>query len=809
MTDRAKEALIPAGFLEGQSGALAGRRIPIDGQMIVLGRDPDQCQLVLQDPSVSRRHAVVEIRGPSDIRIVDLGSSQGTYVNGSRVRHRRLVDGDLIGLGQGTRVVFAFRATSQPALDRIATRVYKASGSSVIRIGRESDNDIILDAPDVSRHHALLSYDAKGGPLLKDLSGRGCYVNGKCLIEPVAIGPEDLVFVSGFLLRINGRTIRWHDLTASRISVWDVGAEINGAGILKDISIGICPREFVGLVGPAGCGKSTLMDALCGLRPVTSGSIFINELDLYRDFDALRLSIGHVPQRDILHENLTVKKTLYYVARLRLPEGTGRGEISRIVDEVMNSVGLTQQRDRQFKQLSGGQRKRLNLAVELITKPTFIFLDEPTSPLDPQSAENMMDLFRRLVDEGRVIVMVTHRFEKFELMHQVAILTPGGRLAFFGPPQEALAYFGCREPREIYALIDKTDPDQLSHRFKMSPQFKRYVDGRIQETRELARATVQKYTPVRYRPTAIPRRAGIRQWATLARRYLEVKLRDGRNTALLLAQAPIIGIIVALIIGRSANDAKTLFVSALVSIWFGANNAVREIVDEAPIYSRERTVNLKIPSYVLSKFFVLSGLGFVQCTLFVGILAAFKLVMPADFYLLDLILTLTSIAGTAMGLWVSAMARSVERALSVLPLIIIPQLLFAGFMKPVSDVYVNTVTNKPATVEEYQGNSTRVRKVSDGMNSVPGLAVAAGAIASRWSFDALVHGVSIGDTGARLLLPGQISVAEYQVVHDNGSEDRIVAAYIDRVILDLLIVSILTVLFLLLAMRALRRKDIT
>jgi ABC-type multidrug transport system ATPase subunit len=654
----------------------------------------------------------------------------------------------------------------------------------------------------------VLSYDDAGRPLLKNLSGRGCYVSGERLIEARVIGPEDLVFIAGFLLRISGRNIRWHDLTASRISVWDLGTEINGAGILKDISIGICPREFVGLVGPAGCGKSTLMDALCGLRPVTSGSVFINELDLYRNFDALRLSIGHVPQRDILHENLTVKRTLYYVARLRLPEGTSRRDISRTVDEVVNSVGLAQQKDRQFKQLSGGQRKRLNLAVELITKPTFIFLDEPTSPLDPQSAENMMDLFRRLVDEGRVIVMVTHRFEKFELMHQVAILSPGGRLAFFGPPREALSYFGCREPREIYALIDKTDPGQLGKRFKASPQFKRYVDSRIQETRELARATVQKYTPRRYKPQATQRRAGLRQWATLARRYLEVKLRDGRNTALLLGQAPIIGVIVALIIGRTVNDAKTLFVSALVSIWFGANNAVREIVDEAPIYARERTVNLKIPSYVLSKFFVLSGFGLVQCTLFVAILTAFKLVMPADFYLLDLILTLTSIAGTAMGLWVSAMARSVERALSILPLIIIPQLLFAGFMKPVSDIYVNTTTNKPSTVEEHRSNPTKVRKVSDGMSSVPGLAVAAGAIASRWSFDALVHGVSISDTEARVMLPGQVSVAEYRSVLDSGSEDRIVGAYLERVVLDLFIVSALTVIFLLLAMRSLRRKDV-
>ena len=198
------------------------------------------------------------------------------------------------------------------------------------------------------------------------------------------------------------------------------------------------------------------------------------------------------------------------------------------------------------------------------------------------------------------------------------------------------------------------------------------------------------------------RRVGLGQWLTLTRRYFEIKVKDKRNTLLLLAQAPVVAILLAIIVGDSVNNSQTLFIAAIVSIWFGANNAVREIVSEAAIYTRERFVNLKIPSYVFSKFSVLSAIAFIQCLLFVGILVGMGRLRRDDFLALVLVLYLTSLAGIATGLLFSAFVNSTEKAMSVLPLILIPQLLLSGYLKPINDIYIFDRLQKPASESDFR-----------------------------------------------------------------------------------------------------------
>ena len=848
-------------YLRGLVGSLTGRRLALEGSQ-VLGRDAAQCQLVLEQAVISRRHAEFEVDGSGRVTITDLGSRQGTFVNGERVERRELRDGDRVGFGPDGIVSFEFHrarqdspppsggeshsraealraqfiaaaqrsaggkaaatARPQPAPPLSARPpTSQAASSPMLRIGRAPDNDIILDALGVSRHHASLTYNGGAQPVIADLgSTNGTFVNGQPLTERRVLHPHDLIFLGGFLLRVNGRDIKRHDLSASRITAREVTKQLGGREILKGVSLALYPREFVGLMGPSGCGKSTLMDALNGLRPATSGTVHVNDLDLYRNFDALRRSIGYVPQHDVLHDVLTVERTLYYAAELRLPEGTPPEELRRIIEEVITTVGLTEQRDTQFRQLSGGQQKRLSLAVELITKPNFIFLDEPTSPLDPETTENMMMLFRRLADEGRIVVMVTHKFEKFEEMHQVAILTKGGQLAYFGPPREALTYFGCREPGEIYRRIGARDPEELARAYHASPLYQRYVAGRIAETDELTRTSGQ--TPVAVGAAApsqggAERRFGVRQWLTLTRRYLEIKLKDRRNTALLLAQAPFIALVLALVT-NSLNDAKTIFISAIIAIWFGANNAVREIVAESAIYTRERLVNLKIPSYVFSKFAVLSGIGLVQVLFFVGILVWRDRLNGDDFVQLTLILYLTLLAGVAMGLFFSALVNTTEKAMSILPLVLIPQLLLGGFIMPLGDFYVNARTGKPATVESFNRyevakdeKPSPTRVPPDPVQKWEGLGgarYAADLIVARWSIEALSHAVSVRDEKAREKLPTQMSVAGYKRVFDGDDEDAVEAGYRRRVRLDMAALAAFGGLFLLLTMWALKRKDV-
>lgn len=864
----------PKPYLEGLVGQLAGRQFFIEGSRVILGRDESQCQIVLTQGVISKVHAALEVDELQRVTLVDLSARQSTFVNGQPITRRELHDGDRVGFGLGGLVAFTYHSAlpglehrtvpsgaderiisklvipTAPSADRKATfrqappqapgikiptaspfktapgtMILRAAQVPVIRLGRAPDNDFVLDSPGVSRYHAMLSYEGSAQPVITDIgSTNGTFVNGKLLTTPRHLSPQDLIFLGGFLLHVDGRTIKQHDLSASSITARHITKEFDGKTILKDISLVIYPREFIGLMGSSGCGKSTLMDALNGIRPATTGNVLVNDLDLYQNFNALRRSIGYVPQRDILHDALTVERTLHYAAKLRLPEGTSAGLMRNIIDEVIETVGLTEQRHTIFRQLSGGQQKRLSLALELITKPSFIFLDEPTSPLDPETTENMMLLFRRLADEGRIVVMVTHKFEKFREMHHIAILTRGGRLAYFGPPVEALGYFGCTEPGDIYRYIGAHDPQELSERFQKSPHHDRYVRARIAENERLNLTTDALQLAQATRQEAPERRFGLSQWLTLTQRYLEVKLKDKRNTLLLLAQSPIVAILLAIIVGATPNGSQTLFIAAIVSIWFGANNAIREIVSESQIYSRERLASLKLPSYVFSKFTVLSGIGLIQCLLFVAILTGLGRLSTSDFFSLTLILYLTLLAGISVGLFFSALVNSTEKAMSVLPLILIPQLLLSGYIKPLNDVYL-TVSRKPATAAQYQHfqevkdhppqptmkDGRPVPPPLEGVTKLDGLGVAryaAALMVARWTVEALAHDVSIDDKKARDALAASISVTEYQTVFDGKTDDEVAAAYRTRVAIDCGVLALFCFAFLGLTMWALKRKDV-
>lgn len=827
--------------------ALNGDVLPINGRTVI-GRDAARCGIVLDHAFISRLQAVIEVRSDGSAAIKNLSNRHTTFVNGEAIDICALNDGDRIEMGAGQKVTFAFHAENranqnyepqfsfsslpiQPVSGdqtfygdqhNNAMSVFRVEISPVLRIGRAPDNEIILDAPSVSRHHAQLIYGSGPQPIITDLgSSNGTFINGNLLRSGYQLQPTDWVTIGGYLLRINGREVRKQDLSASRIAAYNVGKSYGDKTVLQDVSVALYPREFVGLMGASGCGKSTLMDALNGMRPATAGQVFINDLDLYQNFDLLRRSIGYVPQRDILHEALTVERTLYYAGKLRLPGGTTTQQIGEVVNEVIQTVGLEDQRHNAFRQLSGGQQKRLSLGIELITKPSFLFLDEPTSPLDPETTENMMLLFRKLADEGRIVVMVTHKFEKFNSMHNIVLLTKGGRLAFFGPPQEALEYFNCQEPSEIYRRLHEKTPEEQERAFQRSPQFQKYVASRFGEIQAQAGggplgAGVDN--------TGADRKPGIDQWWTMTQRFMEIKLKDLRNTLILLAQAPIVAMILAFITDSTANDGRTIFIAAVIAMWLGANNAIREIVSETAVYERERLVNLKIPSYVLSKFTILAGIGLIQCFLFMLIMTMVSRFESVDFAMLTLILYLTLLAGAAIGLFFSALVSSTEKAMSILPLILIPQLLLSGFLKPLDDLYVNLKEGKPAVVadyDKYERDKNKEVKIDPSrpteMPTIPvvvqkseglgGAKFLADLMTARWTIDALAHQVSVNDLTARDKLAARMTVAAYENVLDKQSDSVIVDAYHSRVRKDLLILALFSLIFLGLTMVALKRKD--
>ncbi|MBD3324555.1 ATP-binding cassette domain-containing protein [candidate division KSB3 bacterium] len=272
--------------------------------------------------------------------------------------------------------------------------------------------------------------------------------------------------------------------TAVRIDAQDVSKGVNGTKILSKISLSIHPGEFVGLLGPSGAGKSTLLNALNGFRPADEGRVLLNGTHLYKHFNRFRTLIGYVPQDDIVHTSLSVKKAFYYSALLRLPfSATARRSereklIHTRITEVLHMLDLEAQANTRIKRLSGGQRKRVSLGIELLTSPPLLFLDEPTSGLDPGLEERMMRLFHRFTREGRTVIITTHIMESLELLDLVAILVKG-HLVFYGPPRLALKAFRVPEFSEIYKRLDRYNPADLARQYRLSPLYKKYITARL------------------------------------------------------------------------------------------------------------------------------------------------------------------------------------------------------------------------------------------------------------------------------------------------------------------------------------------
>lgn len=593
------------------------------------------------------------------------------------------------------------------------------NGRQQLSIGRAPDNDIRLDGLQISNHHARLRQEGNTVSIEDAGSTNGVYINGTRLSGRRPIQNQDIVQIGPFVLQADPqRGVAIFDTRSkTRIDVIDITKEVknrSGGGMIKlldDVDLTIQPNEFVGLLGPSGAGKSTLMDSLNGMRPASSGHVLINNLDLYQHLDSLKQSIGYVPQDDIIHRELTVYRTLYYVARLRLSRDVSTAEIDQIVNEVMDVTGLAERRDVPVGQLSGGQRKRVSIAVELITKPSVIFLDEPTSGLDPATEEKIMRLFRQIAESGRTVILTTHAMENVRLFDKIVVMMRG-KLVFYGAPQEALAHIKADSFKDLYDKLEAPIDERVAKLQPLPPEaspkqkseFKRSKEQisedvaeewkrRFQQTPQYQRNIVQPLSglkpdqqvaaPARRRPTVTD---ALRQWATLARRYMEVLSRDKFNLLILFAQAPIVAILTYLVVGADQPRDFPYFVLALVSVWFGTSVAAREIIRERAVYNRERMVNLGILPYIGSKLLVLSLIVGFQCLLLFGTLKVFDIVgmMSMPGYVIGvpqfIVMILTGMVGIALGLFVSAVVKTSEMATSLVPLILIPQILFSGLV---------------------------------------------------------------------------------------------------------------------------------
>lgn len=697
--------------------------VPLRDAHLTLGRDPAS-SVVIPSPLVSARHADL-LRAPDGRYVLrDLGSTNGLTVGGQRVTEHPLAPGEVVSIGDAfgaQRVVLTLLAPDLAPVKAPTSLPAPRWTGGVATIGRDPASMYCLTNPLISWQHARLSRDPQGAVTLTDLgSTNGTYVNLQRLRAPQALRPNDRVNIGPYAFTFDGRQLvaaPGQMAKGMRLDVFDLHRTARGGQsvLLDHVSLSVLAGEFIAIAGGSGAGKSTLMRALAGIQPAQSGKVFFNGIDAYRHYDVFRGSIGYVPQADIVHGALTVERALFYAARLRLAKDIRPDEIEQRIVAVLQTVKLTHRRQNVIASLSGGERKRVNLAVELLADPPILFLDEPNAGLDPHLRLELIQTMRDLAASGRTIVLVTHHVEDIQACDQLAFMGAGGRLCYFGPPREAPAFFGVPQLEELYAqMTDGPSAEQWRRRFWDAGLYARNVQARLAAppaapSAPLAsQAARQGWTP---ESDSVQRLSPVAQLVLLTTRYVEILARDRGNLAIMLLQAPVIGLVLFFVVqphvftsAAGTTDAvQTLFLLALIAVWFGASNAAREISKEEDIYLRERLAGLNVAPYIVSKLLVLGALCVFQTLVLLTIVTAKTGLPPASAGVafpvaleLYIGLTLAGLAGLAMGLCVSAFANTPDKAISLVPLILIPQILLAGVifalngpMKVVADVTIS------------------------------------------------------------------------------------------------------------------------
>ena len=477
--------------------------------------------------------------------------------------------------------------------------------------------------------------------------------------------------------------------------------------LLDAVSFTISPGELVAIVGPSGAGKTSLLEAVAGIAPATSGSVRFNGIDVHANPGAFRSVLGYVPQDDIIHADLPVASTLRYAARLRLPSSARSAAVDQAVRDALAAVGLTDHADVRVGSLSGGQRKRASIAVELLTDPHVFFLDEPTSGLDPLTSAELIVRLRQLADRSATVVFTTHSVDDLALCDRIVFTTRGGKVGFVGTVDEALEQFRVSSVAELYGCL--ADPDCVSYPAATAVA--------APPTDAISREVIE-------RPVA----SGLTQWGLLTRRTLEILVRNRLTLAILVGSPALVVAMFAILFRPGAFDFDNPSPSSMVMIgfwvvfaafFFGLTYGLLQICAERTILRRERLVGLRAGAYVASKVTILAPFLLLVVTAMLGVLRLFDRLpsRPLPTYAsIGVSLLLCALAALGLGLLTSAMVRTVSQATLALPMLCFPAVLFSGAILP-----VNLMANAGAALSV--------------------------AMPSRWAFEGIGH-----DLGARRIL---------------------------------------------------------
>ncbi|MFF0215254.1 FHA domain-containing protein [Streptomyces vinaceus] len=782
----------------------AGTTAMVPGRTYHVGRDP-LCEVCLDDARVSWHHAILRPEG-DHWTVEDEDSTNGTWADGHRIHEWNVGAGSELRFGSGADgpralllgpapaapaapVLSAAASASAPAAPapepvgarpssvshpsltgtfRRPTTVRPLPARTAVSIGRAPANDLVIDDLVVSRRHAELRALADGTYEITDLgSHNGTFLNGiRTDRAPVTEG--DVIGIGHTALCLVGDQLQEYvDTGEVSLDVQELAVAVDHGRktLLDHVSFPVGAKCLLAVIGPSGAGKSTLLGALTGLRPADHGTVLYDGRDLYRDYAELRSRIGLVPQDDILHAQLTVRRALTYAAELRFPQDTARAERQARVDEVIGELGLRERADQPIHSLSGGQRKRVSVALELLTKPSLLFLDEPTSGLDPGMDRSVMHMLRGLADDGRTVIVVTHSVLSLDVCDRLLVLAPGGRIAYFGPPEETLGYFGFDQWPEAFEAFENERDRDWAGEYLASPQHRTYVrDAARQPRQEEDRSQAAAFA-------APPPKAQSwgSQLSTLMRRYAAALSADRTFLAIMIALPFVMGAMARALAG-SALTAQTAINALLIlcvgGVLTGAANAVRELVKERVIYQRERAVGLSRSAYLMSKVLVLGAVTVAQAVVLtlVGLYGVDtnapggKGVFMPPLVEITLAVALLSFTAMMLGLLVSALVRKEEVTMPLLVLLAIVQVVFCGALLQ--------------------------------LDGVPVIGQLAWLVPSRWALGAMAGTIDLG-----AIVPGKIT------------DDPLFAHSAGVWLLDMGMLVALSVLFGVLVLRLLRRHE--
>jgi len=653
-----------------------------------VGRD-QSCDIALDNSRVSKTHLRLAWEDGS-WKATDLESTNGTFLNSKLSRVTKINDSKALHLGGVNNVVLkltpltgaqsAKSKVTKHILEKEATRVaqgfFEENGElqgprrirlqQRIRIGRGEDNDWKIDDINVSRSHAEIVQHREGGYELVDLkSTNGTYLNeSQVKREKLIFG--DIISISGHRRKFTSDGLEiLEGIEGLPVTVKGASFQIGSKTLLEDVSFNLGPRTLTAIIGPSGAGKSTLLGVLTGRTKPTSGVIELGGNNLHDNYQVLSRQIGSVPQADILHTRLTVRQALNYGAKLRLPSDTTKDERNARVNEVMHKLELTERADLRIDRLSGGQRKRASIGLELLTSPKLLVLDEPTSGLDPGLDAHVMETLRNLADDGQTVVLVTHSVDNLNFCDNVILLASGGRVAYAGPASTVFTKLGKKNWAEVFKFL--ASPDAL-----LLASTKREVPAS---------------TEIRQNHVLERRQGFFKQVATLSARYIRVISSD-RFYLTLLTLIPIIigGISYAagskygfgpgyktksgVIYNPFAQG--SILVLILGSIFVGLSTSIQEVIKENAIRRREQNVGIRIFSYLISKVIVLGFITSAQILVFTFIVL-FGRPLPESGLIIDssrLEITAICIAlglcSMLLGLLVSTLLTSEEQAMPAL-----------------------------------------------------------------------------------------------------------------------------------------------